>query len=116
MPLMLYPKCWRGRTDCSPIHCIDGVDEEPTNEQMETLDYEPNSFICCGLNDGNTRKLPQDVYRLCFKNDVSDEMSDNDVQDLTHIVSVVGQALAFDATRKVNSGTIEVPTIQVDKD
>lgn len=102
MPLALYPKCWRGRTDCQPIHCIDGTDENPSEEDFFNMTYEVNSFICCGENDGTTRALPQDKYRLCFKNDEVDEMSDNDLQDLTSVAAIITQALCYDAVKKNN--------------
>ena len=111
MPLLLFPKCFRGRTDCDPIHCIDGVgDQELTEDQMIDFGYEPVSFICTGL--AHNPKLPQDAYRLCFKNKAVDDMSDNDIQDLAHLANVVTAAIALDATRRVNGGTVEVPTVQ----
>ena len=58
------------------------------------------------------RGIAQDCYRLCFKNQLVDDMSDNDEQDLTHIIAVASHALAVGATRRVNSGSIEVPTLQ----
>ena len=113
MPICLFPKCFRGRDDSDPIHCIDGIgDQELTEAQIIELDYEPVSFVCTGI--AHKPELPQDAYRLCFKNDVTDEMSDNDIQDMSHIANVVTAALALDATRKVNGGTVEVPTMQAD--
>lgn len=116
MPIMLYPKCWRGRTDCEPLHCIDGVDSSVTEEQLITMDYLPDSFVCCGCVNIESRTIPQDAYRLCFKSDGGDEMTENDVQDLTHLVAVVSGALAVDATRRINTGFIEVPTEQSNLD
>lgn len=107
MPIMLYPKCWRDRNDCQPIHCIDGVNHELTEEQMMTLDYEPESFVCSGV--AADPALQRDQYRLCFKNPFTDEMSDNDIQDLTSIISVAAAALNLDAVRKVNTGVLEIP-------
>ena len=107
MPIMLYPKCWRGRDDCDPIHCVDAEPHELTQEQFETLDYEPLSFVCAGKN--KTREVDQDRYRLCFKNEHTDEMSDNDMQDLTSIIAVVGAALNYDACVKHSNGIVEVP-------
>ncbi|MBA1330139.1 hypothetical protein QQ73_02770 [Candidatus Endoriftia persephone str. Guaymas] len=111
MPIMLYPKCWRNRQDCEPIHCIDGVDKDLTEEQMMTLDYEPSSFVCSGHVIGE-RKVRQDAYRLCFKNHCSDEMSDNDIQDLSSVIAVAAAAINLDAVRKVNRGAIELPAEQ----
>ena len=111
MPIMLYPKCWRNRDDCEPIHCIDGVSEELTEEQVMNFDYEPASFVCSGrsLNPD----VEQDQYRLCFKNHCTDEMSDNDMLDLGSIVAVIGAAQALDATRKINNGVVEIPAEQL---
>lgn len=110
MPIMLYPKCWRGRQDCQPIHCVDGVDHELTEEEYYTLSYTPSSFVCCGRNE--SREVERDIYRLCFKNDVTDEMTDNDMQDLTSIVSVIGAALNLDACQKATRGIVEIPVSQ----
>ena len=109
MPIMLYPKCWRNRKDCEPIHCIDAVPEGTNEEQMFNFEYIPTSFVCTGCNTSERRTVNQDRYRLCFKNGTTDEMSDNDLQDLTSIIAVVGAALNLDAVRKVNQGIVEIP-------
>lgn len=111
MPLNLYPKCWRDCADCMPIHCVDGVDADLTEEQMETLDYTPDSFVCSGLVTGQ-RTIKQDAYRLCFKNHCTDEMTDNDLQDLTSVLSVIAAALNFDAVCKAANGVVEIPAAQ----
>lgn len=110
--LMTPFRCWRDRTDCEPLHSIEGFSEDVTPEEYESPDFKPRSFVCCGINHSKSRDVAQDCYRLCFKNDTVDDMSDNDIQDLTHLVAVVGQALAITATRMVNGGTVEVPTMQ----
>lgn len=112
MPLMLYPKCWRNRKDCEPIHCVDGVSQDLTDEQFMTLDYTPDSFVCSGYVSAENRVVNQDCYRLCFKNDVSDEISDNDIQDLTSVISVAAAAINLDAIRKVSRGVLEIPAEQ----
>lgn len=109
MPIMLYPKCWRDFTDCEPIHCIDAAPEGTTEDQMDNFDYTPDSFVCAGCNTAENRQVNQDIYRLCFKNSVTDEISDNDLQDLTSIVAVVSAALNLDAVRKVSRGIVEIP-------
>ncbi len=106
---MLYPKCWRERTDCQPIHCIDGVDHELTEEEFQTMSYTPCSFVCCGKNTSENRQVDQDIYRLCCKSEETDEMSDNDMQDLTSIIAVVGAALNLDACQKHQRGIVEIP-------
>lgn len=112
--LMTPQSCWRGRTVCEPLHAIEGLPDDITREEFEAPDFRPESFVCCGLNHASSRELPQNAYRLCFVNEVSDEITDNDLQDLTHISAVISQALAISATRIVNSGSVTVPTAQGD--
>lgn len=114
--LMKPFRCWRNRDDCEPLHSIEAMPADMTPEEYESPDFNPASFVCCGLNHSGSRELEQDCYRLCFKNDATDEMSDNDIQDLTHIVAVVGQALAISATRMVNAGSVSVPAMQGQED
>lgn len=112
--LMTPFRCWRNRTDCEPLHAIEATPPDMDMDEFESPDFTPDSFVCCGINHSSSRQVKQDAYRLCFKNDASDEMSDNDLQDLTHINAVIGQALAITATRMVKGGTVEVPTMQGD--
>ena len=104
MPIMLYPKCWRNRADCEPVHCIDGTDETLTEEQLETFDYTPQSFVCSGNIAPDNRNIKQDAFRLCFKNDCSDEMTDNDMVDLTSIMAVISAVLNLEAVRNPSIG------------
>lgn len=114
MPIMNYPKCWRGRDDCEPFHAIDATDVDPatlTEEQMYMLDYPVSGFICSGCIKEEARTIPQDAYRLCFKTARGiDDMTDNDEQDLAHLLAVISHALAVIASRRVNSGRIQVLT------
>jgi hypothetical protein len=112
MPLMNLVKCWRGRDDCESFTAIEGLPEDVTEEQLNTLEFTPTSFVCCGCIKEEARELPQDAYRICFKNDVVDDISDNDEQDLTHLLAVISHSLAIIAARKVNGGMIDVPTEQ----
>lgn len=108
-------RCWRNRKDCEPLHSIEATPPGLTADEYESPDFNPVSFVCCGINHSESREEKQDCYRFCFKNQFTDEMSDNDLQDLTHVVAVVSQALAITATRMVNEGTVEVPTMQGDQ-
>lgn len=110
--LMLPIRCWRGRDDCEPLHSIESTPEGLTPEEYESPEFVPASFVCCGINHSDSRQVKQDCYRLCFKNAETDQISDNDLQDLAHVGAVVAQAIAVTATRMVNGGTIEVPTMQ----
>lgn len=74
--------CLRGRKDCEPLSQI----------TSDTGD----SFICCGHNDGASRVHLQDRFRVCWKNDVIDELSDWDDTDIKHTMSVLSHALAVD--------------------
>ena len=109
MPLNLYPVCWRGRSDCEPIHCIDSAPEGTTEEQVINFDYKPTSFVCSGRVTESNRTVKQDAYRLCFKNHCCDDISDNDLHDLTSVMAVVSAALNYDAIMKVNNGIVELP-------
>ena len=115
MPLMTFEHCWRGRDDCKSFTAIEGLPDGLTEEQQFALDFTPTSFVCCGCIDESARTIPQDAFRLCFKNDETDEMSDNDEQDLTHFVAVATHALAVISTRRVRDGWTQVPTEQGDR-
>lgn len=110
MPLMTPHKCWRGRDDCVSLASVEAPPADATEDQIMDLDYEPVSFVCCGCVDAAERVVPQDAYRLCFKNPDTDEMTDNDDQDLSHLGYVISQAMAIVATRRVNQGEIDVLT------
>lgn len=110
MGLNIYPICHRDRKDCKPIHCIASEPEGITEEQYMNFDYDPPSFVCCG--GSQNPQIEQDKYRLCFKNTATDEISDNDMQDLTSIMAVVSAAMNYDAVMKVKSGVVEIPAEQ----
>lgn len=122
MPLNSPFKCWRGRDDCVSMASVEAPPDGVTQDQMETLNFEAESFVCCGCIKASARTIPQDAYRICFKNHAVDEMSDNDDQDMAHLGYVIAQANAIIATRRVNQGVIstldpegdmiEVPTKQ----
>lgn len=109
MPLMTIGKCFRGRDDCQSFDVIEATPPGLTEEQWETLDFVPTSFVCCGCIAADKREPPQDAYRVCFKTAAGDEMSDNDEQDLVHLVKVATTALAVIASRRVARGWIDVP-------
>lgn len=112
MSLMIFEKCWRGRTDCESFHAIDAPPDNITEQQWAERDYTPKSFFCVGCINDDARSIEQDAYRICFKSAHVDQMSDNDEQDLTHLMATTSHALAIIATRRVNSGMISVPTKQ----
>ena len=107
MPLITPYKCWRGRDDCLSMASVEETPQDATEEQLATLNFEPTSFVCCGCIQVDKRTLPQDAYRLCFKNSATDEMTDNDDQDLSHLAYVIAQAQGVIATRRVNQGEID---------
>ncbi len=110
MPINLFPVCFRNRDDCQPIHCIDAMPDDTTEEDYMNFTYKPDSFVC----SGTIKKpgIPQDKYRLCFKNHCADEISDNDLMDLTSLMAVISAALNIDAVRKVTYGIVELPAEQ----
>lgn len=109
MPLMTIGKCFRNRKDCQSFHVIEATPENATEEQILDLDFNPVSFVCCGCIAPEKRGVMQDAYRVCFKNEHVDDMSDNDEQDLVHLVTVIMTALAVVASRRVTRGYIDVP-------
>ena len=83
MGIVLPDSCPKGLCDCSPLAQIvsdDGV-----------------SFICSGHNDGTNRVINADRFRVCFKNDQIDDMTDFDDRDMIDTISVMSQALSADA-------------------
>ena len=116
MPISLPFKCWRDRDDCEPLHSVESFgDFEPETEQdfeeIMSGAREPDSFVCAGCVHDSNRAVPQDAFRLCWKNDQVDEIGEYDEQDLTHTMMVISQALGVLATRRVKGETIEVPTM-----
>lgn len=109
MPLMTIGKCFRNRKDCQSFHVIEAPPADATDEQLDALDFEPVSFVCCGCIAPEKRGVLQDAYRVCFKNQFVDDMSDNDEQDLVHLVTVIMTALAVVASRRVTRGYVDVP-------
>ena len=83
MSISLPEKCLRNRDDCQPLAQIESDCRE--------------SFICCGLNDPSKRTILVDRFRVCWKNDVIDELSDWDERDIKDTMSVLTQALSVDA-------------------
>jgi len=88
MPIYLPEKCLRNLDDCQPIAqiCADDI----------------SSFVCCGLNDGTNRKLKQDKFRVCWKNEEINETSDWDKRDLSDTASVLVQALSVSENMEAN--------------
>lgn len=80
--------CPRGLNDCEPLARIEADDR--------------TSFICCGHNDGTTRLLDHDRFRVCWKNDVIDEISDWDEADILDTISVLGQAMSADNHMRIS--------------
>ena len=111
-----YEKCHRGLDSCVAIDCIAIPPEGTTDKQEDDQEFTAKSFVCCGILKEIDEELPQDCYTFCFKNAVTDEMTHNDEQDLTHMVKVISTTLAVTATRRVSSGTIDVPTMQGEDD
>lgn len=88
MSIWIPRDCPRGRNDC---------------EALATIKSDcGKSFVCSGLNDGATRKLNQDRFTFCFKNEEIDEMSHLDEQDMRDMLSVISQTLSADWHIKQN--------------
>ena len=82
--------CPRGLKDCEPLSQI--------------IADEDGSFICCGLNDGETRTVEQDIFRHCWKTSAVDEMGDWDGRDIIDTISVLSQALSAHGNMELSDG------------
>src|SRR4051794_8459439 len=81
------PRCYRTRPDCEPLHAIEALPAEMTDlewEALETGAMTPASFVCAGCVSQAARGIPQDAYRVCWKNNLVDEIGDYDEQDFAH--------------------------------
>ncbi len=88
MPIHLPERCLRGRDDCQPLSLL--ASDEDT------------SFVCCGHSDPESRTVEQDRFRVCWKNDMVDEMGDYDERDMKDTMSVLAQALSVDENMREN--------------
>ncbi len=76
--------CPRQRVDCKSL--------------SQSITGGHQSFICCGEN--TKRRLPQDKYRLCFKNSVIDTIEDFDMRDIIRTAAVLMGAASIIEERK----------------
>jgi len=81
-------KCLRKRKDCQPLSQI--------------IADENNDFICCGLNDPESRSIPQDNFCFCWKNNSYDDRSDWDERDIKDTIHVLSEALSVEANIRLN--------------
>ena len=80
--ICLPEKCLRDQTDCSPLSQINSDCGK--------------SFWCMGHNSPESRTMPQDRFRLCFKNPEVDQVDDLDDADVKDLMSILAQALSAD--------------------
>lgn len=73
-------KCIRKRSDC-----------EPVSQFVSTCE---STFVCCGRNDGSTRKYDQDIFTHCWVSVDTDDMNHMDPRDLIHTIAVLSMGLA----------------------
>lgn len=83
----------------SPVYCPRGLDGCESLNQIVAAGH--RSFICCG--EHGQGKIPQDRYRLCFKNADIDDMQDYDSRDVIQTAAVLMGAAALIAERTVAS-------------
>lgn len=82
MSIQIPVDCPRGLTECKALATIESDCGK--------------SFVCCGHNDGTTRKLEQDRFTFCMVNDENDTLYHYDDQDMKDNLSVLAQALSAD--------------------
>ena len=77
-----------------PVECL--RDREDCVSISQLVSSCKGSFMCVGHNDPESRKLEQDRFRVCFKNEVIDELQDWDDADMKDQISVLSYALSAD--------------------
>jgi len=82
MGIIVPDICIRGRKDCHSLALIESDCGK--------------SFWCFGHNDESSREIKADRFRLCFKNEVMDEMDDLDDADVKDLMSVLAQGMSAD--------------------
>lgn len=80
--------CPRKRIDCKSLSQI--------------ISEGHRSFVCCGENNGETRAVQSDRFRVCFKNSTFDDMQDWNEQDIYDMQSILSQAISHDHHLKQN--------------
>lgn len=80
--LVVPEYCPRGRDDCKSLSQIIAGGHA--------------SFVCCGVNDGSSRKVEQDRFTVCWKNAEIDDRSHWSERDLKDHLAVLNWALATD--------------------
>jgi len=76
-----------------PEYCPRKCGDCKSLSQIISEDHQ--SFMCVGENDGSTRVIPTDKYRVCFKNEAIDEQTDYDKRDLIQTQATMAWALAI---------------------
>jgi hypothetical protein len=99
-------RCYRCRTDCTPVANLAA--------DVPGLNGMPASFVCVGWNRPTSRIVPADRFTLCWKNDEVDEWGHWDKRDLLDTLSVIAQALSTDENVRVNERFDEQDMQQVD--
>lgn len=84
-----------------PEKCPRNLSPDVCRPLSQILADDKSSFICCGHSHRDFRKIKDDRFRLCWKNDEIDEMSDWDERDIKDTMSVMAQALSVDANMKL---------------
>ena len=80
--IKLPDACLRHLSGCQPLAQIESDDS--------------SSFICCGING----RQDEDRFRLCWVNQVIDEMSDWSERDIKDTTAVMAQALSVDTNMR----------------
>lgn len=92
-------RCFRCRTDCTPISNLSADEPAP--------DGSAASFVCVGFNRKEDRRVPADRFTLCWKNNSVDERGHWAKRDLLDTMSVIAQALSTDENIRATNGFSE---------
>jgi hypothetical protein len=61
----------------------------------------PESFVCIGYHN-EEKEYPQDKFRHCFKNTMTNSMYDYDEYDLKSVMAVMAEALLVEEMKRLN--------------
>lgn len=82
MPIYYGGDCLRKRNNCEAVSQI--------QSDCKT------SFVCCGFNTPKNKTEEKDIFRLCWKNKVVDEIGDYDKIDMQDTITVLSYTLSVD--------------------
>lgn len=97
----------KGKTMTQTTDCPRGFDTCAPLQNLLSNQDGPQSFICCGYNDGSKRSVAGDRFTLCWKNGAVDEIGHWDRRDILDTMAMMATALSIDENMRVATGMSE---------